>query len=76
MTIEELLKVLEMQEEILQFSHFTNGDAWELGNLIVLELSLIHIFLECASSILMVIMILYIKSIGICIVTILSRYCN
>lgn len=37
MTIEELLKVLEMQEEILQFSHFTNGDAWELGNLIVME---------------------------------------
>ena len=32
MTIEELLKVLEMQEEILQFSHFTHGDAWELGN--------------------------------------------
>ena len=31
MTIEELLKVLEMQEEILQFSHFTHGDAgsWE-----------------------------------------------
>ena len=25
MTIEELLKVLEMQEEILQFSHFTMG---------------------------------------------------
>lgn len=37
MTIEELLKVLAMQEEILQFSHFTNSDAWELGNLIVLE---------------------------------------
>lgn len=37
MTIEELLKVLEMQEEILQFSHFTNSDAWELGNLIVME---------------------------------------
>ena len=37
MTIEELLKVLEMQEEILQFSHFTHGDAWELGNLIVME---------------------------------------
>lgn len=37
MTIEELLKVLEMQEEILQFSHFTNGDAWELGNLIIME---------------------------------------
>lgn len=37
MTIEELLKVLEMQEEILQFSHFTHGDAWELGNIIVME---------------------------------------
>ena len=37
MTIEELLKVLEMQEEILQFTHFTHADAWELGNLIVLE---------------------------------------
>ena len=37
MTIEELLKVLEMQEEILQFSHFTNADAWELGNQIVID---------------------------------------
>lgn len=37
MTIEELLKVLEMQEEILQFSHFTHADAWELGNMIVME---------------------------------------
>lgn len=37
MTIDEALKVLEMQEEILQFSHFTNGDAWELGNVIVAE---------------------------------------
>ena len=37
MTVEELIAMLEMQEEILQFSHFTNGDAWELGNLIVLE---------------------------------------
>lgn len=35
--MEELLKVLEMQEEILQFSHFTNADAWELGNQIVME---------------------------------------
>lgn len=42
MTIEELLKVLEMQEEILQFSHFTNADAWELGNMIVLEASRRH----------------------------------
>ena len=37
MTIEELSSVLQMQEEILQFSSFTNADAWELG------LSLIHI---------------------------------
>ena len=37
MTMEELLKVLEMQEEILQFSHFTNDDAWELGCQIVKE---------------------------------------
>ena len=37
MTIQELIKVLEMQEEILQFSHFTNEDAWMLGNIIVAE---------------------------------------
>lgn len=37
MTMDELIKVLEMQEEILQFSHFTNADAWELGSLILLE---------------------------------------
>ncbi|RDU23305.1 heme-degrading domain-containing protein [Anaerosacchariphilus polymeriproducens] len=37
MTIEEVIKVLEMQEEILQFTHFTNDDAWELGSLIVTE---------------------------------------
>ena len=37
MTVEELAKVLEMQEEILQFSSFTNADAWELGNLVVME---------------------------------------
>ena len=27
MTIDEVISVLEMQEEILQFSHFTNADA-------------------------------------------------
>lgn len=37
MTVDELIAMLEMQEEILQFSHFTNEDAWELGNLIVME---------------------------------------
>lgn len=36
-TIEEVLHVLEMQEEILQFRHFTNADAWELGSLMVSE---------------------------------------
>ncbi len=36
-TLEELMNVLELQEEILQFTHFTNADAWELGNLIVSE---------------------------------------
>ncbi|MGI6006728.1 MAG: heme-degrading domain-containing protein [Ruminococcus sp.] len=37
MTIEEVMEVLEMQEEILQFSHFTNADAWNLGNMLVAE---------------------------------------
>lgn len=37
MTVEELVKVLEMQEEILQFSSFTNADAWELGNMVLQE---------------------------------------
>ena len=31
MTIDEVISVLEMQEEILQFSHFTNADAWTLA---------------------------------------------
>ena len=29
MTMDELMKVLDMQEDILQFTHFTNADAWE-----------------------------------------------
>ncbi|MCR5650565.1 MAG: heme-degrading domain-containing protein [Lachnospiraceae bacterium] len=36
-TAEEVLNVLKMQEEILQFTHFTNQDAWELGKLMVDE---------------------------------------
>ncbi len=36
-TIEELMDILRMQEELLQFTHFTNADAWELGNLLVAE---------------------------------------
>lgn len=36
LTIDEAIKVLEMQEEILQFSHFTNEDAWELGTMVVI----------------------------------------
>lgn len=37
MTMEEAMKILQMQEEILQFSHFTNGDAWELGHFLIAE---------------------------------------
>ncbi|MDO5572417.1 MAG: heme-degrading domain-containing protein [bacterium] len=36
-TLEEVMKILELQEEILQFTHFTNADAWELGNIMVAE---------------------------------------
>ncbi|MDD3339245.1 MAG: heme-binding protein [Lachnospiraceae bacterium] len=39
MTVEEVLKILEMQEEVLQFSHFTHADAWAVGNAIVAEAS-------------------------------------
>ncbi len=28
MMLEESIRILAMQEEILQFSHFTNEDAW------------------------------------------------
>ncbi len=37
MTVEEVITVLAMQEEILQFNHFTNEDAWTLGTLLVAE---------------------------------------
>lgn len=37
MTMEEAIKILQMQEEILQFTHFTNADAWELGCFLVSE---------------------------------------
>ena len=30
MTMDELMKVLDMQEDILQFTHFTNAYAWDL----------------------------------------------
>ena len=35
--LDEFVKVLDMQEEILQFTHFTNQDAWELGSIMVIE---------------------------------------
>lgn len=35
LTIDEAIGAIAMQEEILEFSHFTNEDAWELGNIIV-----------------------------------------
>ena len=37
MMVEDVIKVLIGQEELLQFSHFTNEDAWELGSLMVAE---------------------------------------
>ncbi len=37
MMLEESVRILSMQEEILQFSHFTNEDAWELGSYMVSE---------------------------------------
>ncbi|MDY0289135.1 MAG: heme-binding protein [Sphaerochaeta sp.] len=37
MTTEQIIERLEEQEEVLQFSHFTNTDAWDLGIAIVEE---------------------------------------
>ncbi len=36
-TVEEIRKILDMQEEILQFSHFSNEDAIALGNFMLHE---------------------------------------
>lgn len=43
MMVEETIKVLVMQEEILQFSHFTNEDAWDLGSFMVSEAARNHL---------------------------------
>ncbi|MCI8585555.1 MAG: hypothetical protein HFI92_06595 [Lachnospiraceae bacterium] len=43
MMLEESIRILAMQEEILQFSHFTNEDAWELGSLMVSEAARNHL---------------------------------
>ena len=43
MMLEESIRILAMQEEILQFSHFTNEDAWELGSLMVAEAARNHL---------------------------------
>lgn len=37
MNMEEVIKVLELQEDILQFNHFTNEDAWQVGTFLVAE---------------------------------------
>ena len=37
MTMDEVINVLSLQEEILQFNHFTNEDAWQLGIMLVAE---------------------------------------
>ena len=49
MTMDEVITVLSMPEEILQFSHFTNEDAWELGMMLVAESR--RRGLDCAVSI-------------------------
>ena len=36
-TVEEIRRMLDMQEEILQFSHFTNDDATSLGSFLLSE---------------------------------------
>ena len=43
MMLEESIRILAMQEEILQFAHFTNEDAWELGSLMVAEAARNHL---------------------------------
>ena len=38
MDLETINQLLQKQEEMLQFEHFTNQDAWELGKLMVEEI--------------------------------------
>jgi uncharacterized protein (UPF0303 family) len=38
MRLDRYIAVLEQQEELLQFPHFTRKDAWDLGNIFVSEL--------------------------------------
>jgi uncharacterized protein (UPF0303 family) len=38
MRLDRYIAILEKQEELLQFSHFTRKDAWDLGNIFVSEI--------------------------------------
>lgn len=37
MTMDEVINVLSLQGRVLQFNHFTNEDAWQLGIMLVAE---------------------------------------
>ncbi|MDR1948388.1 MAG: heme-binding protein [Spirochaetaceae bacterium] len=38
MSKDNYIKIVEAQEALLQFPHFSRGDAWDLGNLIAAEI--------------------------------------